>query len=142
LNLADKVRLLYICDVRLADLIDEIPDEATARHFMMVGAITSGIVAIVTAVSAVMSWDFFIPDSVLFMVVAWRVLRGSRFWSVVGLVAFIGEKALHFIFVPPSPSSAGVWVFAVFFICGFTAGVRGTYALFDLRLDDNPYARL
>jgi hypothetical protein len=108
----------------LADLIEEIPDEATARHFVMVGAITSGIVAIVAAVPAVMARDFFIPDSVLFLVVAWRVLRGSRFWSVVGLIAFIGEKTIHLVFAPPSPSSAGVWVFVVFFICGFTAGVH------------------
>jgi cell shape-determining protein MreD len=142
LNLADKARLRYVCDVRLADLIEEIPDEATARHFMMVGAITSGIVAVVSAVPAVLSRDLFIPDSLFFAVVAWRVLRGSRFWSVAGLIAFIVEKMFHLILVPPTPSSAAVWVWATLITCGFIAGVRGTYALFDLGLDDNPYARL
>jgi hypothetical protein len=129
--------------MRLADLIEEIPDEQTARQFVVVGAVTSSVVAIATAVPALMSSHYsWAADSLLFAVVAWRVFRGSRFWSVVGLVVFIAEKILQFILWPLSWNLVGTWVFALLFLCGFVAGVRGTYALLDLRMDDNPYARL
>jgi hypothetical protein len=128
--------------VKLVDVIEEIPDEKTARHFMMVGAITSGIVAVAMAIPGVLSGHPLIPESLFFAFASWRIWRASRGWAGLATVAFLAEKIFQFILVPVTGTSVGDWAIAILFLCGFIAGVRGTYAFADLKLDDNPYARL
>jgi hypothetical protein len=113
----------------LFKVFDKITNAKQAREFALGGAFAAVVVAVVTAgISAWSSKPSILLDAALFGVIAWRVNRMSRAWSVIGLVAFVLEKVNQFAFSHLVPTGPSGWIIAFLLTCGFIAGVRGTFA--------------
>jgi hypothetical protein len=73
-------------------------------------------------------------DAALFAIVAWRIYKMSRAWSVVGLLLFAAERAYAFYYRGVTVT-AGI-VVGFILLLAFLNGVRGTFAY--LRLSTQP----
>lgn len=72
-------------------------------------------------------------DAALFAFVGWRIHRMSRTFAVIGLVLYlaeVGDRVLN------GPSGA-VGVLTIVFILGFVGSIRGTFAFYRYRKQEN-----
>jgi hypothetical protein len=111
----------------LMGTFDKIETMKQANDAEYAGAVSALIVAIVTMCAVLFRFmdTNSLIDSLAFFLVAWRVSKHSRMWSVVGLVGFIVEK-IYMISV--GHFAPGGLVVGAVITCGFILGVRGTWA--------------
>lgn len=100
------------------------------------GFIASLIVACVTAAFAtyalfskssilgIDAWAYF--DSVIFLLVAWRIKKYSRVFAVFGTILYVVEKIM-FLQSQGAQASSGIFM-TIIFLLMFITGTRGVFA--------------
>jgi hypothetical protein len=111
----------------------EIEDKDSAEDATKAAVGISYFVAALTALLAVLSLVYHIPilgltgsslvDATLFVVIAWRIGKMSRAWSVIGLVLYLIEAVFSL-----ASRGGGVGVLAIVFTIAYVNALRGTFA--------------
>lgn len=68
-------------------------------------------------------------DAALFAIIAWRIKRRSRAWSVVGLALYLAEKIFQ---IAENPAASSGIVMALVIMLLLVGGVRGNFAIYKL----------
>ena len=117
----------------------EIDDASSAEDAVRFAVGASLFIAGVTTLLAVLSLIYQKPvfglngwslvDAGLFAVVAWRIHKMSRAWSIVGLLLYLLEVGERLV----SGVGGAVGVLTIVFILGFVGAIRGTFAFHRYR---------
>lgn len=116
----------------------EIKDLASADAAAKSGYQAACVVSILTAVVATIAMVLHqsvlgvdgraYADAALFAAVAWGVRRFSRGFAILGLVAFVAERAWAATTTTTGSNNIGSLIVAAVLFFGFVSGVRGTLA--------------
>lgn len=111
----------------------EIKDLSTAKDAVLGAVAVSIFVAAISGLLAILSLIYKKPilginglslvDAALFALVAWRIRKMSRTWSIIGLMLYlveVGERVVN------HPSGA-VGVLTIIFILAYIGGIRGAF---------------
>ncbi len=125
---------------------DFLPDTDTMPQAISVsqyGFYSALIVAIITTIMATIAlmakkdiggvdpWAY--VDAILFGLIAWRIKRHSRVFAVIGLSLFVIEKVVQYS--TGLALTSGMFMTA-FILLGFVNGVRGTFAIHRIALEE------
>jgi len=111
----------------------EITDTETASDATKAAVGISYFVAAVTGLVATLSvvyhkpilgldaWSFL--DAILFVVIAWRIGKMSRIWSVIGILLYVVEALFSL-----ATKAGGIGVLTIVFIVAYINAIRGTFA--------------
>jgi hypothetical protein len=95
----------------------------------------AGLTALLSLLSWFDVWHFLSPwailDAALFAVIGFFISRGSRVAAILGLTLYLFEAVERL--VSGSGNSGGTSVVVIFFTLFFINGVRGAFALAQLR---------
>ena len=121
----------------------KIDDADTAREAVKGGVAACIFISAFTGLMAILSLIYRKPifgidglglvNAALFAFVGWRIHRMSRTFAVIGLVlhlAEVGDRVLN-------GRNGAVGVLTLLFILGFVGAIRGTFAFYSYRKQEN-----
>ena len=101
--------------------------QAALAVALLTGVVTAISLAVKLNIPTISAWNYI--DTLLFVIIAWRIKRRSRFFAIAGLCLYTLAIGLYFLQQGVSAIAVGI---VPFLLLGFINGIRGTFAFYRL----------